>query len=49
MSDFKGLPIPAKELMFVCRMCTRMADQWSQGQTTCHEKTTALSVGNART
>jgi hypothetical protein len=38
MSDFKGLPIPAKELIFVCRMCSRMAEQWAKGQTQCAEK-----------
>ena len=38
MSDFKGLPIPAKELIFICRMCTRMAEKWAQGQTQCREQ-----------
>ena len=37
MSNFKGLPVPAKELVFVCRMCSRMAEQWAKGQKTCNE------------
>ena len=37
MSNFKGLPVPAKELMFVCRMCSRMAEQWAKEQKTCNE------------
>jgi hypothetical protein len=38
MSNFKGLPVPAKELVFICRMCPRMAEQWAKGQKNCHEQ-----------
>ncbi len=33
-----GLPVPDKSLYFVCRMCSRMAEQWAQGQKVCQLK-----------
>jgi hypothetical protein len=32
------LPVPDPTLLFICRMCEQMAEQWDRGQTDCHQK-----------